>query len=130
MIGRVLLATAVLVLLGTAPATAANPSRRIVASHCSPSGDICYGVISKSGAVYFELTTAARYFNRYRLCVRPPGATARWNCRAYPVRHGGDRSTSSVRFAGRFPYVGPGVYRARWSLGANALGPALRFRLR
>jgi hypothetical protein len=120
------------VLAGAVAAWAdAAPPRKTITSHCSSSGDVCFGVINKAGAVYFEITTAARYFNRYRLCVRPPGTAAagRWRCGSYPVRHGGPNSVSSVKFAGRFPYVGPGVYRVKWSLGSQALGPTLRFRL-
>jgi hypothetical protein len=116
--------------LSASVGVAATP-RKVIASYCSPSGDVCYGVVNKSGAVYLEITTAARYFARYRLCVRPPGsgAAARWRCRLQSVRRTGSVWGSSVKFGGRFPYVGPGVYRARWSLGTRRLGPVLRFRL-
>jgi hypothetical protein len=111
-----------------APPTSAAPApRKVIASHCSPSGDVCYGVVSRSGAVYFELTTPARYFLRYRLCVRPPTGTAR--CRAYSMRPGPRMWSSIVRFAGQFPHSGPGVYRVTWRLGSSPLGPTLRFRL-
>lgn len=108
-------------------ASAASSPRKVIASHCSPSGDVCYGVVSRSGAVYFELTTPARYFLRYRLCVRPPTGTAR--CRAYAMRPGPRMWSSIVRFARQFPHSGPGVYRVTWRLGSSPLGPTLRFRL-
>ena len=109
----------------------AAPPRKTITSHCSSSGDVCFGVINKAGAVYFEITTAARYFNRYRLCVRPPGtgAAGRWRCSSFPIRRAGPVWSSSVRFAKRFPYVGAGVYRVKWTLGTQPLGPTLRFRL-
>jgi hypothetical protein len=111
----------------TTAASASPAPRKVIASHCSPSGDVCYGVVSRSGAVYFDLTTPARYFLRYRLCVRRPTGTAR--CRTYAMRPGPRMWSSTVRFARQFPYSGPGVYRVTWRLGSNPLGPTLRFRL-
>jgi hypothetical protein len=54
-----------------APAAAAEQA---VATHCSASGDVCYGVFNRAGRVYLRISTAARYFKRYTLCVRllPP----------------------------------------------------------
>jgi hypothetical protein len=121
------LLAAALVAADIAASSGAAPPRKVIRSYCSSSGDLCFGVINKSGAIYFELTTAARYFSRYRLCVRPP--TGSWRCGAYPMRQRGDFARSSVRFAGGFPYRGAGIYRVRWSLGGQPLGPTLRFRL-
>lgn len=109
-----------------ASASAAPAPRKVIASHCSASGDVCYGVVSRSGAVYFELTTAARYFLRYRLCVRPPAGAAR--CRSYSMRPG-QMWMSRVKFGGQFPHFGRGVYRVTWRLRSSPLGPPLRFRL-
>ena len=109
-----------------ASASGAPAPRQVITSHCSASGDVCYGVVSRSGAVYFELTTAARYFLRYRLCVRPPTGAAR--CRPYSMRPG-RMWASTVKFGGQFPHSGPGVYRVTWRLGSRPLGPTLRFRL-
>ena len=76
------LASIILSALLAAPATATHGRR--IASYCSPSGDVCYGIFDDSGTIRFQLTLAARYFSRYRLCVRPPtGAT---NCRSFPVK--------------------------------------------
>jgi hypothetical protein len=110
----------------TASSAAAPAPRKVIASHCSASGDVCYGIVSRSGAVYFELTTAARYFLRYRLCVRPPAGAAR--CRPYSMRPG-RMWMSAVKFGGQFPHSGRGVYRVTWRLGSSPLGPTLRFRL-
>lgn len=120
------LAAAVLAAALAAPADAARA--RPLASYCSPSGDLCFGVIDRTGAVYLELSTFARYFGRYRLCVRSPGAAAE-RCGSYPIRHRGRLWGSSIKFARQFPNVGPGIYRVTWRLGADRLGPTLRFRL-
>ena len=68
--------------------TTASPQKTI-ASYCSSSGDVCYGIFNRSGKVYLRITTAARYFKRYILCVRllPAGtdATHARRCGWYPV---------------------------------------------
>ena len=107
-----------------APAVSAEERR--IASYCSPSGDVCYGVFDDSGTIRFQLTLAARYFARYRICVRPPrGATT---CRSFPVKKTGAAYGGAVRWQRNFPSRGAGVYRVRWRLGTQALGPALTFR--
>src|SRR5439155_638750 len=70
------LAVALLVLALPSVASARPFAERAttLASYCSPSGDVCYGLIRRNGVVGAELTTAAHYFNRYTLCVRPPGS--------------------------------------------------------
>lgn len=117
----------VLGLLATAAAHAAVKPRTITA-YCSPSGDVCYGVLDVGGKVVLQITTAARYFARYTLCVRPPSRATR--CGSYPMfRLAGSTWASNIRFARQFRYVGPGTYRATWKSGGRALGPTLRFRL-
>lgn len=107
-----------------APGAAAEKQR--IASYCSPSGDVCYGIFNDSGTIRFQLTLAARYFARYRVCVRPPtGATT---CRSFPVKKTGAVYGGAVRWQKNFPPRGPGTYRVRWRLGTQALGPALTFR--
>src|SRR5918992_5696831 len=96
------------------------------ATYCSPSGDVCYGITNKRGVIRLHLGLAARYFARYRICVRPPrGATT---CRSFPVKKTGAAYGGAVRWQRNFPSRGPGVYRVRWRLGTQALGPALTFR--
>jgi hypothetical protein len=121
---------AVILALGLlVPAAAgAGVKPRTITAYCSPSGDVCYGVADIDGKAVLHITTAARYFKRYTLCVRPPGRAAR--CGWYPVfRLAGSTWSSSIRFARQFPYVGEGTYRATWKLGARRLGPTLSFRL-
>lgn len=117
-------------LAAASPAGAAG--ERTIASYCSPSGDLCYGIFRKAGVVRFRITTAARYFARYRLCVTPPGrgAAGARRCGSFPIfRAAGPTYSSAVRLTPTFfPRPAAGVYRVTWSLGPQALGPALRFR--
>jgi hypothetical protein len=120
----ILAAVAAFALASSAPAA----DRQTLASYCSPSGDVCYGIVKRSGVVRFEITTAARYFARYRLCVTPPGGTAA--CGSFPVFRGRFGTWyGSVRFRPTFPVPRRGVYRVSWRLGATALGPTLRLRV-
>lgn len=118
-----------MVVAGTS--AAATPRAKRIASYCSTSGDVCFGVFDRSGAVYLELTTFARYFGRYRLCVRPPGggAAGAERCGSFPIRRSGRLWGSTVKYGRQFPVVGPGVYRVTWKLRTQPLGPTLRFRL-
>jgi hypothetical protein len=117
-----------------AAAGSAAPRQTTIASYCSSSGDVCYGIFKRSGKVYLRITTAARYFGRYKLCVRllPPGSDARHvqRCGSFPVfRQGGSTWGSSVNYARQYPVSVPGRYRVTWKLGATPLGPPLQFRL-
>jgi hypothetical protein len=102
-------------------------SAKTVTSYCSPSGDLCYGVIDRAGSIRLELTTFARYFGRYGLCVRRPDGVQR--CGTFPVVRSGRLWGSSVRFRRQFPGGGAGTYRVTWRLGMQALGPTLRIRV-
>jgi hypothetical protein len=134
-----LLALPVLILvLTTATSSAAAsptaPRSKTIASYCSSSGDVCYGIFKRSGKVYLRITTAARYFKRYDLCVRllPPGTDGSHaqRCGSFPVfRQGGSTWGSSVNYARQYPVTDPGRYRVSWKLGSGPLGPPLYFRL-
>jgi hypothetical protein len=121
---RLLLATACLAALACSTATAAPDGR--IAARCSASGDVCYGVFDDHGTIRFQLTLAANYFTRYRICVRPPrGATT---CRSFPVKRVGSQFGGGVIWTRNFPFRGLGTYRVTWRQGAQALGPGLLFR--
>jgi hypothetical protein len=99
-----------------------------VASHCSSSGDVCYGIFkSDLGAVRFQLTLAAKYFARYRICVRPLGQTA--TCKRFRVRKVGANWGGKVSWQKNFPVRGPRRYRVTWSQHGHRLGPTLSFTL-
>jgi hypothetical protein len=106
---------------------------RTIASYCSTSGDVCYGIFNRSGKVYLEITTVARYFNRYTLCVRrlPPRSTPEYaqRCGSFPVLRQGPTWGSRVNYARQYPLKFAGTYRVTWRLGGASLGPPLRFRL-
>jgi hypothetical protein len=121
-----LVATA-LILLGLAAgsASAADPQpRKYVARYCSPSGDVCLGIFQATGIV-FEIRTAARYFARYKVCVRPPKGAR--TCRTAPIRRQGSVYGSYMRWPRAFGNRGPGVYRVTWSQSGRRLGPTLKF---
>lgn len=132
---RLALLVAMALLLATAGTAAGAVNERPIATHCSSSGDVCYGVFNRAGKVYLRITTAAHYFNRYRLCVRllPPGgggAEHALRCGSFPVfRQGGGTWGSSVNYARQYPITQAGRYRVSWNTGATRLGPALYFRL-
>jgi hypothetical protein len=120
--------TAVLLVAGGAAAAEAAQRPTRIASHCSESGDVCYGIFRRDGAVFLDITTFARYFERYRLCV--VGPRGRVACRSFPIRRQAQLWGSSVRWHTNFPREGPGRYRVTWRLGSRPLGPALTFRVR
>lgn len=113
--------------LSSPPTAATGVAPKPIATYCSPTGDLCFGVFDRSGAVSLELTTFARYFARYHLCVTPPRGTA--TCKSFPVRESGRLYASRVRWHRNFPARGPGQYRVAWKLGGALLGPRLGFRL-
>jgi hypothetical protein len=101
--------------------------RRPRVGYCSPSGDVCFGLI-EGGAppIRLGLTLAGRFFVRYRLCVRAPGGAV--DCRRFRVRRAAAGTFQSrVRWHRRFPDHGPGVYRVRWLHAGSALGPPITF---
>lgn len=114
------IAAAGLLLLGSASAT----EQARLPSYCSPSGDVCFGVFRKTGVVSFKLTLAARYFPRYRLCVRKLGQAR--VCKSFPVKKTGAQWGGTVNWAKNFPHT-PGTYRVTWWQGSNRLGPPLNF---
>jgi hypothetical protein len=126
---RLAILAALIAAFVAAPGAAAAPAKRL-ASYCSPSGDVCFGAFAHSGVVRLQITTAARYFTRYTLCVRPPGTAAAGarRCGSFPLFRGaGGSGYGSVKLS-TFPNTGPGVYRATWRIGSGPLGPTLRFR--
>jgi hypothetical protein len=111
-------------LVAVAPGTAADQTR--VKSYCSPSGDVCYGIFKGSGALYsFQLTLAAKYFARYRICVLPLGETK--TCKSFPVKKTGAQWGGKVIWQRNYPMRGPRGYRVTWLQGTHRLGPPLTF---
>jgi hypothetical protein len=112
-----------------APSAAAAPAPTRLASYCSPTGDLCFGAFRSAGVVRLQITTAARYFTRYRLCLRAPGTggAGLQRCGSFPLFRGARGSGYGSVKLSIFPKTGPGVYRATWRIGSGLLGPTLRF---
>ena len=112
-------AAAALFAVAVQPAAAAT-------AYCSPSGDVCYDTLA-GPPVLLRITTQAKYFSRYRLCVTAPGGQR--DCKRFRMRATDSGIyESDVRWSRDFPNRGRGTYRVRWSTAGNALGPALTFR--
>jgi hypothetical protein len=131
---RVIAPLVLVAVLGPASTTSAKGAEKTIATHCSPSGDVCYGIFNRSGKAYLRITTAARYFKRYTLCVQllPAGGGAEHalRCGSFPVlRRDGSTWGSSVNYARQYPVTLRGRYRVTWKLSGGPLGPALYFRV-
>jgi hypothetical protein len=101
------------------PATASARSK-----YCSASGDVCYQ--AKGSPIKLRITTAAKYFSRYRLCVtNPHGARECHRFRMHAAA--ADTYGSTVSWPKYFEYGGKGTYRARWYANGDPLGPSVRF---
>ena len=113
-------------LLVAAVALVTPPAASAASTFCSPTGDLCYGVVTKS-PVRLRITTIAEFFKRYQLCVTGPGGAR--DCRSFRMRAapGGTRR-STVRWSQHFPNRGHGTYRVRYRQGGQPLGPAVTFR--
>jgi hypothetical protein len=124
-----LVALAAICVVGLAAVGAASAqSEGRVKTYCSPSGDVCYGIFKDvSGNYRFKLTLAAKYFARYRICVRPLGQVK--TCKSFPVKRTGAQWGGTVFWHRNFPLRGPRQYRVSWLQGTHRLGPALTFSL-
>lgn len=122
-----LLVAAAAVLALPATTSALPPPKRPLDAYCSPSGDLCFGIYNASGIV-FRITTQARYFARYSVCVRPPRGATR--CRSAPLRGQGTVWGSSITWPRGYGDHGAGVYRVTWKHAGRRLGPTLQFRRR
>ena len=96
-------------------------------TYCSPSGDICQSTTNVRGERRLQISLAARYFTRYRLCVTAPDDTV--TCRGFRVHQREGIYTSSIRWAAQFPPSGHGKYDVRWKSmpGATRVGRILGF---
>lgn len=106
-------------------ASSSTPRQKNRSSYCSPTGDLCMGVRRVDGALFLEIDTFARYFDRYRLCVRDPHG--RQVCKGFPIHPSGRFFASRVRWHANFPPGVPGRYRVTWLRGSQPLGPVLSF---
>ena len=101
------------------PATASAKS-----TYCSTSGDVCYQ--AKGSPIKLKITTAAKYFSRYRLCITDPHGHR--ECHRFDMHKAAAGTFSStVSWPKHYTYGGKGTYHARWYAHGNRLGPAVTF---
>lgn len=94
-------------------------------AYCSPSGDICQSTRKVDGIRWLRIGLQAKYFDRYRLCVRAPDGSRA--CRRFAIRDQGATFGSSVRWGRYFPNKGPGPYVVVWWTGGHQVGERLGF---
>src|SRR4051812_8435454 len=106
-------------LVALIPATASAKS-----TYCSKSGDVCYQ--AKGSPIKLRITTAAKYFSKYRLCItNPHGVRECHRFRVHRTKSG--QYNSTISWPKHFEYGGKGAYKARWYAGGKALGAAGAF---
>jgi hypothetical protein len=101
-----------------AAATAVTSAGAAGPSYCSPSGDVCVGINHRGKLVFLQITTVAKYFPSYKLCVTGPRSRV---CHVFVIRKSGSEYGSVVRWQGGFPNQGPGLYRVKWDAAAKVL---------
>ena len=124
---RLLLAVVCLAAVAWATATAA-PSGRI-ASRCSASGDVCYGVFKDRGDVIrFQLTLAAKYYTRYRDLREAASWTWRaTTCKSFPVKRVGSQYGGAVKWNRNFPSTRPRALSSDMEAGSPGPGACALF---
>ncbi len=94
-------------------------------NYCSESGDVCQSTKKVDGVRKLRITLAAKYFNRYKLCVKAPDDST--ICKRFKIRKQGSAYGSSVRWRKHFPHAGDGAYTVTWRTGGNRIGARLGF---
>lgn len=97
-------------------------------NYCSPSGDICQSTTKVDGIRWLRIGLFAKYFHRYKLCVKAPDDTR--VCRVFEIRAQGSTFGSSIRWGRHFPLKGPGPYVVTWWTGGQRVGHILGFHRR
>ena len=117
--------TATLLLLGLPRAAEAH---HLPNTYCSTTGDICQSTRKVDGIRMLRISLAAKYLNRYKLCVRAPDGTR--VCHRFYIHDQGVTFGSSVRWRRHFPNKGPGAYVVVWWSGGHRVGARLGFHVR
>ncbi len=95
-------------------------------AYCSESGDVCQSTRKVNGVRKLRIATAAKYFERYRLCVTAPDDSTA--CRKGRMRKDGPVYRGGMRWRERFPHKGPGAYIVKWKfLSGGKIGRTLGF---
>lgn len=80
--------------------------------YCSETGDICQSTTKVDGVRKLRISTAEKYFGKYKLCVTAPDGSTK--CGEFRMYENGPIWTGSVRWAKHFPHKGKGAYTVRW----------------
>jgi hypothetical protein len=94
-------------------------------NYCSESGDVCQSTKKMDGVRKLRITLAAKYFNRYKLCVKAPDDST--TCKRFRIREQGSAYGSTVRWRKHFPNAGEGAYTVTWRNGGSRIGARLGF---
>lgn len=92
---------------------------------CSESGDVCQSTRRIDGVRKLRITLAAKYFNRYTLCVEAPDGAI--SCKRFRIQEQGSQFGDTVKWRKHFPPAGKGAYTVTWSSGGNRVGKRLGF---
>lgn len=104
-----LLASALIVGLPSSSSAHHRPN-----TYCSETGDICQSTAKVDGVRKFRLTLAAKYFDRYKLCVIGPGDSK--TCKTFRTKKQGSFYGDTVRWDTNFPDEGSGAYDVVWKM--------------
>jgi hypothetical protein len=76
-----------------------------------------------------RITLAAKYFKRYRVCVKPPGDIPP-ACGTFRIRWRNGLLGSSIRWRRHFGDFGSGAYTVTWRHRGSRIGARLGFHVR
>ena len=93
--------------------------------YCSESGDVCLTTAKDDGVRKLRIGLAAKYFQRYRLCVVAPNDSR--TCKSFDIERHGDVYGDSVRWSRHFPNEGSGAYTVIWKNSGERIGKKLGF---
>jgi hypothetical protein len=96
--------------------------------YCSESGDVCASTAKVDGLRKLRITTAAQYFENYRLCVTAPDDSK--ECKKFKIEQSGSGYADSVRWKKHFPNKGGGAYTVQWKAGGENVTPKLGFHVK
>jgi hypothetical protein len=114
---KILALLALVIAAAVAVVPTASAKDRRIAGGCSASGDVCTEIGVSGGALVLGISTQAKYFPSYQLCVKGPKSKV---CKSFAIRapaKAGDTYFSKVAWRKNFPNQGPGVYRVTWGAG-------------
>jgi hypothetical protein len=114
----------VLVAAASAAAFLMPSSASARSTYCSKSGDVCYQ--AKGSPIKLRITTAAKYFTRYRLCINNPHGVRECH-RFHMHKAAAGTYSSTVSWPKHYTYGGKGKYHASWYAHGNKLGPSVAF---